>query len=69
MPELFFTCPKTKQRASTGIEADLQSLRASWTKTLTVNCPFCGKVHELAVRETFLMTERRPLGATKETCR
>jgi hypothetical protein len=56
VPELFFTCPKTKQRASTGIESDLQSLRASWSKTLKVNCSFCGKGHDLAVRETYAET-------------
>jgi hypothetical protein len=53
MPALFFTCPTTKHRAPTGIQSDLQSLRASWSKTLTVNCPLCGEVHELAVRETY----------------
>ena len=52
MPPLFFTCPETQQRAPTGIEV-VKGLRASWTKTLKVNCSFCGKVHELSVRDTY----------------
>jgi hypothetical protein len=53
MPPLFFTCPDTKQRVPTGIETDPKSLRAFWSKTLTVNCQSCGKVHELTVRKTY----------------
>ena len=53
MPALFFTCPTTQQRAPTGIETDVKSLRASWSKKLKVNCPLCGKMHELSVRETY----------------
>jgi hypothetical protein len=53
MPALFFTCPTTQQQAPTGIETDLKSLRASWSKKLQVNCPLCGQVHELRVRDTY----------------
>jgi hypothetical protein len=53
MPALFFTCPNTNQRAPTGIRTDVQSLRASWSKRLTVNCPLCGNVHKFAVREMY----------------
>jgi hypothetical protein len=53
MPALFFTCPTTQQRAPTGIETDVESLRASWSKKLKINCPLCGKRHELSVRETY----------------
>ena len=54
MASLLFTCPKTNQRASTGIETDVQSLSASWKVTLKVNCPHCGEVHEISVRETYI---------------
>jgi transcription elongation factor Elf1 len=54
MAPLLFTCPKTNQRASTGIETDVQSLSASWKVTLKVNCPHCGEVHEISVRETYI---------------
>ena len=54
MPALFFTCPTTKKRASTGIAADVESLRASWAETIDMHCPFCGEVHKISVRETFI---------------
>jgi hypothetical protein len=54
MPSLLFNCPKTNQQVSTGIGTDVQSLRASWKTTVKVNCPHCGEVHEMSVRETYL---------------
>jgi phage FluMu protein Com len=54
MASLFFTCPKTNQRASAGIETDVQSLSASWKAVLKVNCPHCGDVHKISVRETYI---------------
>jgi hypothetical protein len=54
MSELFYTCPKTKLRATTGIETNVQSLRKAWTKMLKVQCSFCGDVHEITVRETYI---------------
>jgi hypothetical protein len=54
MAELLFTCPKTQQRASTGIETDVQSLRAAWKTNLRINCALCGEVHEISIRETFI---------------
>jgi hypothetical protein len=54
MAPLLFTCPKTNQRAPTGIETDVQSLSISWKETLKVSCPRCGEVHEISVRETYI---------------
>jgi hypothetical protein len=54
MRPLLFICPKTNQQAPTGIETDVQSLSASWKATLQVNCPHCGKVHEVSVRHTYI---------------
>jgi hypothetical protein len=54
MSSLFFTCPTTRQQAPTGIETDVQSLRAAWKATLNVKCPHCGEVHEISVRETYI---------------
>jgi hypothetical protein len=54
MASLFFTCPKTNQRAPAGIETDVQSLGACWKAVLKVNCPHCGDVHETSVRETYI---------------
>ncbi len=51
---LSFTCPATHQQAPTGIETDVQSLRAAWKATLKVKCPHCGEVHEISVRETYI---------------
>ena len=53
MSPLFFTCPTTQQRAPTSIHTDVKSLRASWSKKFKVDCPLCGQVHELSVRETY----------------
>jgi hypothetical protein len=53
MASLFFTCPRTRQLAPTGIETDVQSLRAAWKATLNVKCPHCGETHQISVRETF----------------
>jgi hypothetical protein len=52
--EPFFTCPTTRQKVPTGIETDVQSLRAAWSKTLKVQCPHCGETHEFSVRETYI---------------
>jgi hypothetical protein len=54
MASLFFTCPTTRRKAPTGIETDVQSLRATWKATLKVKCPRCGEVHEISVRETYI---------------
>jgi hypothetical protein len=54
MALLLFTCPNTNQKAPTGIETDVQSLRVSWNAALKVNCPHCGGVHEIFVRETYI---------------
>ena len=62
MASLFFTCPTTHQQAPTGIETDVQSLRAAWKATLNVKCPHCGEVHEISVRETYINGARqRPI--------
>jgi hypothetical protein len=54
MASLLFTCPKTNQQTSTGIDTDVQSLSASWKAMLKVNCPHCGEVHEISVRDTYI---------------
>jgi hypothetical protein len=54
MAQLLFICPKTNQQAPTGIETDVQSLRASWRATLSVHCPHCGEMHEISVCETYI---------------
>jgi hypothetical protein len=54
MAPLLFTCPKTDQRAFTGIRTDVDSLHALWKVMLKVNCPHCGEVHQISVRETFV---------------
>ena len=54
MPSLFFTCPNTRQQADTGIMTDAESLRDTWSMTLNVNCPHCGDVHAVSVRETYI---------------
>ena len=62
MASLFFTCPTTHQQAPTGIETDVQSLRAAWKATLNVKCPHCREVHEISVRETYINGARqRPI--------
>jgi hypothetical protein len=54
MPSLLFTCPKTRKQAPTGIETDVQSLRAVWSKTLEIQCSLCGEMHEISIRETYI---------------
>ena len=54
MASLLFVCPKTNQQAPTGIETDAQSLQAAWKATLKVKCPYCGEMHEISVRETYI---------------
>src|SRR2546430_11502200 len=61
MASLFFTCPTTHQQAPTGIETDVQSLRAAWKATLNVKCPHCGEVHETSVRETYINGGLKPI--------
>ena len=59
MSELFFTCPKTLRQAPTGIGTDAESLRTTWKSTLKLDCPHCGEVHEISVRETYLNSALR----------
>jgi hypothetical protein len=54
MAPLFFFCPNTHEPAPTGIQTDVQSLRASWKAMLKVDCPHCGESHEISVRKTFI---------------
>jgi hypothetical protein len=54
MPSLLFTCPATRQKATTGIETDAQSLQSFWKATLHVKCPHCGRTHDIPVRQTFI---------------
>jgi hypothetical protein len=54
MPALFFTCPATRHQASTGIETTAESLRECWKATVRVDCPQCGQVHEISVREAYV---------------
>jgi hypothetical protein len=54
MAPLLFICPKTDQRAPTGIDTDVQSLVSAWKATLKVTCPHCGEMHEISVRETYI---------------
>jgi hypothetical protein len=54
MSQLIFVCPKTNQRAPTSIKTDVQSLSASWNTVQKVNCPHCGEIHEISVRDTYL---------------
>lgn len=54
MPSLLFICPKTRQQADTGILTDVESLRDTWSMTLNVNCPHCGEMHAVSVRETYI---------------
>jgi hypothetical protein len=51
---LLFTCPKTSRKLSTGVEMDVQGLRAHWKLTLNLDCPHCGAVHAVCVREVYL---------------
>src|SRR5262245_50608912 len=56
MPSLLYTCPTTRHKASTGIEMSVESLRKCWRMAVRVNCPHCGQVHEISVRETYVDT-------------
>jgi hypothetical protein len=51
---LLFSCPKSGRQVPTGIETDVQSLRALWRRKLKLDCPHCGEVHEFSVREAYL---------------
>jgi hypothetical protein len=54
MASLLFNCPKTNRQAPTGIETDVQSLSVAWRGILKVNCPHCGEVHEISVRDVYI---------------
>ena len=54
MASLFFICPKTRHKASTGIETDAKSLQAAWTGIMKVDCPHCHEAHDISVRDTYI---------------
>ena len=51
---LLYLSDKTRQQADTGIMTDAESLRDTWSMTLNVNCPHCGQMHAVSVRETYI---------------
>ena len=53
-PLLFFTCPTTHRRAPTRVEIDPKSLAAAWKRTLKVQCPHCGEMHQVTVRDAYI---------------
>ena len=69
MPSLFFICPKTRQQADTGILTDVESLRDTWSMTLNVNCPHCGEMHAVSVRETYIDDAIRNVSETARRLR
>jgi len=54
MAPLLFTCPATRRRAPTRVETDAISLAAAWKKTLKVECPHCGEMHRVSVRDAYI---------------
>ena len=67
MASLLYTCPETRQQTPTGIEIDARSLRWAWSEKVRVQCPCCGNMHQLPVRETYIdgaLHDARPGSAT-----
>jgi hypothetical protein len=54
MAPLLFTCPTTHRRAPTRVETDPKSLAAAWKRTLKVECPHCGEMHRVTVRDAYI---------------
>ena len=54
MAPLSFTCPTTRRQSLTRVETDTASLATAWKKTLRVECPHCGEVHRVSVREAYI---------------
>jgi predicted RNA-binding Zn-ribbon protein involved in translation (DUF1610 family) len=54
MAPLSFTCPNTGRQSLTRVETDTASLATAWKKTLRIECPHCGEVHRVAVREAYI---------------
>jgi hypothetical protein len=54
MAPLLFTCPTTHRRAPTHVEIDPKSLAAAWKRTLKVECPHCGEMHRVTVRDAYM---------------
>ena len=54
MAPLLFTCPTTHRRAPTRVEIDPKSLAAAWKRTLKVECPHCGEMHQVTVRDAYI---------------
>jgi hypothetical protein len=52
--KLLFTCPNTNRKAPTGVEMDVQGLRAQWKARLKLDCPYCSDVHDICVREVYV---------------
>ncbi len=52
--KLLFTCPNTNRKAPTGVEMDVQGLRAQWKARLKLDCPYCSDVHDICVRDVYI---------------
>jgi hypothetical protein len=51
MSALVFTCPYTGRDIVSGINTDLESLSHVQQLPVSLFCPHCGKVHQLAARD------------------
>ena len=60
MGPLLAYCPNTSKPIETGIENDPAGLKKSWDVMLRLDCPHCGKVHEIRVRDAFVQGEIAP---------
>ena len=54
MERLFFTCPTTRRRIDSGVEAEIGTLLQIKSERVRQPCPACGQVHEWIVRDAEL---------------
>jgi hypothetical protein len=53
MSQLLLTCPATRRRVATGVEANAAGLKRAWSRRIEVRCPFCRGKHAAAIREIY----------------
>jgi hypothetical protein len=47
-------CPVTTKPIQTGVDTEYKDLVRGWDVLIKVNCPHCGSVHEVKVRDAFI---------------
>jgi hypothetical protein len=63
MGQLAFICPDRNQEARTEIYTSAETLARAGSTTMHLNCPLCGRVHEVKTENAYVYCNQEPFGS------